>query len=278
MSRERWVERFYGWGVERYGGFHANYLNFGLWTAGVTDFVAAAETLLARVATLSGLDADAVLLDVACGMGTQDRFFAERFGCRSIDAIDLTAKHIAIARAKHALPGIRYHVGDACRLPFDDGVFSHVIAVEGIVNFNTRARFLREARRVLRADGRLGISDFVLQRPPRNALERQLLRLTTAAWQVPADNVTDLGGYVRTLEAAGFADVVAELASDDVIPGYVAEQTRGEVRRAMYAIRGPVVGRLSTVLDHFVYRLWRAGVLGYVFVGARVAAQRSEAA
>jgi len=44
-SHEARVERFYSHGVERYGSFHDNYLNFGLWEPGCAIFVEAAEAL-----------------------------------------------------------------------------------------------------------------------------------------------------------------------------------------------------------------------------------------
>ena len=64
-SHEARVERFYSHGVERYGSFHDNYLNFGLWEPGCTIFVEAAEALIERVAAKIALSSASVLLDVA---------------------------------------------------------------------------------------------------------------------------------------------------------------------------------------------------------------------
>jgi microcystin synthetase protein McyJ len=272
MTHELRVERFYAHGVENYGVFHQNYLNFGYWRAGETDYVRAAEALLDRVGTTIGLGADAELLDVACGMGTQDRFFASRFGCRRIEAVDLTRKHIEVAQARYATPNVRFQVGNACRLDFPDASFTHVVAIEGIVHFNTRERFFREAHRLLRPGGRLGVSDFFLVREPRHAVERLLLRACVAAWRVPLANVATPALYRTTLERAGFTDVILDVVSDDVIPGYYLEQCRPEARRALYGIRGQIAGRAGVLIDHLMYGLYRAGLLGYLIAAGRKAA------
>ena len=55
-AHEAGVEKFYGTGVEKYGDFHGNYLNFGLWENGITDYVEAAENLVLHMGRLLGLD------------------------------------------------------------------------------------------------------------------------------------------------------------------------------------------------------------------------------
>lgn len=269
MTHETRVERFYSHGLENYGSFHDNYLNFGLWSPAERSFVRASEALLTRVGTKIGLSKDSILLDVACGMGTQDRFLMRQFGCKAIEAVDLTAKHIAIARTRNTLPNISFHVGNACQLPFPNDTFTHALSIEGIVHFNTREAFFREARRLLRPAGRLGVSDFILARAPRSRLERLLLKACASAWHVPLENVSTVDAYANALDRSGFVEPEIDVVSDQVIPGYFAEQSRPEVRRQVYTIRGRVFGRLGVVLDRLIYRLYRIGLIGYVIASAR---------
>src|SRR5438067_9505072 len=108
MTHEHSTEAFCAHGVERFGTFHGTYLNFGLWENGITAYVNAAEHLLGRVAHKIDLAGDSVLLDVACGMGAQDLFWMRQYGCRAIEAVDLTRKHIAVATAHNVFPNITY--------------------------------------------------------------------------------------------------------------------------------------------------------------------------
>jgi ubiquinone/menaquinone biosynthesis C-methylase UbiE len=269
MTHEARVERFYARGVENFGTFHGGYLNFGLWSSGAESYVQAAEALVARLGAEIGLSRESVVLDVACGMGAEAPFLMRRFGCRAIEAVDLTAKHVEIARARNTHPGVTYRVANACALPFSTATFTHALAIEGIVHFDTREAFFREAHRVLRSGGRLGVSDFILARKPRTRAERALLSATVSAWRVPPANVMTATEYVEALERSGFVDPELAIVSDQVIPGYVSEQSRPEVRRQQRAIRGQLIGRLGTVIDLLVYRLYRMGLLGYVLARAR---------
>jgi ubiquinone/menaquinone biosynthesis C-methylase UbiE len=270
-THEQRTEAFYARGVENYGTFHSNYLNFGLWEDGITDYVQAAERLLTRLAEKIRLGRQSVLLDVACGMGTQDLFFMRRFECAAIEALDLTAKHIAVATARNVFPNLTYRIGDACSLPFAEEQFTHVTAIEGIVHFNPRERFFREAKRVLKRGGMVGMSDFCLGRPPRSAFEHLVVRACEAAWHVPVENTETVQTYAAKLARAGLADVDIEVVSDKVIPGYLAEQGRPDVRKQQYRIRGAVIGRLGLAIDWLVRKAYEKRLLAYILVSGRKA-------
>ncbi len=269
MTHERRTEAFYSHGVERYGTFHGNYLNFGLWEDGITDYVEAAQHLLMRVATKIALTRDSLLLDVACGMGTQDLFLMRRFGCQAIEAIDLTKKHIEMARSRNTFPNLRFRVGNGCALPFADGTFTHVTAIEGPVHFNPREGFFQESCRVLTAGGRLGMSDFCLGRAPVSALDRLILKACRRAWHVPLENTDTVESYTVKLRRSGFEDIDIEVVSASVIPGYVSEQSRPQIRRQLYRIRGAVIGRLGVIIDWVVHEMYERGLLAYILVSAR---------
>src|SRR5262245_11439380 len=91
-THEHFVEAFYGSGVERYDNFHNGYLNFGLWEEGIQEYIKAAENMVHRMGTMLGLNKDSHLLDVACGMGTQDIYLYRNFSPKLIDAVDVTWK------------------------------------------------------------------------------------------------------------------------------------------------------------------------------------------
>ncbi len=263
------TERFFERGIENYGAFHGNYLNFGLWEKGITEYVKAAENLISRVAKKINLNENSVLLDVGCGMGAQNRFFLENYGCKLIKALDLTRKHIELAKSMNKHENLEYVVGNACQLPYEENTFTHITGIEAPANFNTREKFFVEANRVLKKDGMIGLSDFILAREPKNRLELKMLKFGARLWHISFENVDNIDSYKEKMEVNGFTDVNIDVVSNDVYPGYYQEQMRPETRKQLYKIRGQVVGRASHLIDFFTDRLYQIGLIGYVLVSAR---------
>jgi erythromycin 3''-O-methyltransferase len=203
-------------------------------------------------------------------MGTQDIYLLENFAPLSIDGLDVTWKHIEHGRRRSREAGaeerVRFHHGTAIELPFPDQSFTHVLSIEGPEHFDTREKFLHEARRVLLPGGVIAMADFIVKNPPRNLFEKFVAEAARKLWQVPRANVYSGEVYRQKMEAAGFADVEIEETGASVIPGYYFEQMRPETIRAISKIRGFALARLGLLLDIAVYRGFTMGLLEYVLV------------
>jgi len=269
-AHERKVENLYSGGVENFADWHNGYLNFGLWENGVADYIKAAENLVHRMGSILGLNETSKLLDVAPGMGTQDIYLLNNFAPQSIDGLDVTWKHIEHGRRRSREAGaedrVRFHHGTAIELPFPDGSFTHVLSIEGPEHFDTREKFLFEARRVLQPGGVIAMADFIVKNPPRNPIEKLVAEAARKLWQVPRANVYSGEVYQQKMQAAGFEEVEIEEIGASVIPGYYFEQMRPETIRAISKIRGFALGRLGLLLDVAVYRGFTMGLLEYVLV------------
>ena len=128
------------------------------------DFAAAAEALTQRICDAAGLADGQRILDVGCGLGGTLMAINERFEGVELVGLNIDPRQLAVARAQaQPRPGntIRFVEGDACAMPFADGSFDRILAVECIFHFPSRARFFSEVRRLLRPEGRLALSDFV---------------------------------------------------------------------------------------------------------------------
>ncbi len=271
-SHEYRVEAFYSWGVERFADFHNGYLNFGLWKDGVSDYIAAANTLVHRVGELLGLHRDSTLLDIGCGMGSQDIYLLNAFAPHSIDGVDVTWHHVEHARRRsreaNCENSVHFHHGTATHLPFRNESFTNLMSIEGAEHCDTRERFLHEAWRVMKPGGVIALADFTLKRTPRNVYERMLVECARWFWQVPRENVYSSDSYRDRMAAAGFRDIDIQCVGDFTFPGYYREHTRPEIIRETTRIRGFLAGRWGPIIDYIVYQAYKSGLLEYILVRA----------
>lgn len=270
-SHEHAVERFYSHGGNSDTEIHRGYLNFGLWED-TDDYLRAAENLARRLGELLGLATGSRLLDVACGMASQDLYLYRTFGPLEIDAIDLTWRHVDRALRRVREDGLDRHVrvrqGSATQLPFAAGTFTHVMAMEGPLHFDTRRRFFDEAFRVLRPGGVVAVADHVLRRWPRNLAERGLLEVARRLWRVPRTNLGTAREYQREMIAAGFHEPAVRHVGELTYPGYFTEQRRPAFRREMERTQGRLTARVGFIVNVAAYHAYRMGLLDYVLVRA----------
>jgi SAM-dependent methyltransferase len=91
-------------------------------------------------------------LDIACGSGLAIQIASERGAI--VSGIDASKRLVAVAKARTPTADIR--VGDMFKLPFADHSFDVVTSCRGI--WGNCLGALREARRVVRPGGKIGLS------------------------------------------------------------------------------------------------------------------------
>lgn len=96
------------------------------------------------------------MLDAACGVGYGAAYLAE--GARQVVGVDVDQDSIAYARARYALPNVRFEVMDVHQLDVPDASFDTVCSFETIEHVRDPERVLSELARVLRSGGALVIS------------------------------------------------------------------------------------------------------------------------
>ena len=96
------------------------------------------------------------ILDLACGHGHFVRR-AHRSGL-NIFGIDISVSGIRIAQKYNQPPGCGYAMADALKLPFCDAAFDKIFSVCALEHFSNDEMAVKEANRVLKADGRLVLS------------------------------------------------------------------------------------------------------------------------
>jgi SAM-dependent methyltransferase len=130
--------------------------------APVDEFHIGGREATAHVVAKLGLDPEAHVLDVGCGIGGATRFIASQVGCR-VTGIDLTPEFVEVARRLTELTGldgkIAFEVASALDMPFEDGAFDAAITLHVAMNIPERAALYAEIARVMKPGAAFCIYD-----------------------------------------------------------------------------------------------------------------------
>ena len=113
------------------------------------------EEWVSPVADATGIRAEDVVLDVACGTGVLTREVARRTG-GTVVGLDVNAGMLQVGRSR--APEIVWREASAENIPFPDHHFDAVVSQFGLMFFADRVAALREMNRVLQPDGRMAVA------------------------------------------------------------------------------------------------------------------------
>jgi ubiquinone/menaquinone biosynthesis C-methylase UbiE len=114
------------------------------------------------------------VLEVGSGRGGGASYILRYLKPTSVTGMDFSGQAVALSRELHRVAGLSFVQGDAERMPFEGGSFDAVVNVESSHCYASMARFLGEARRVLRPGGRFSYADFRYGEGEVAALDEQV--------------------------------------------------------------------------------------------------------
>jgi arsenite methyltransferase len=170
--------------------------------------------LTRRLADVLALQPGDRVADIASGPGTTAFLLAREFGVH-VEGIDLGEQTVAAANAKASTAGldgqVTFRVGDAERLPLADASVEVVMCECAWCTFPDKAAAAAEMARVLKAGGRVGITDVTLD-PGRLGPELASL----AGWVACIADARPVADYRDLLEQSALEVTLTE-AHDDAL-------------------------------------------------------------
>jgi SAM-dependent methyltransferase len=157
------------------------------------------------------------VLDVGCGTGSLTYALALNTGIRNLHGIDFSEPYIEHARRNNHDGRIRFQVGDACALPFEDRQFDHTLSMLVLQFIPDAEKAISEMRRVTRPGGTVAAATW----DSRGGFVWFRMFWDTAAMLDPEANArrakacarptTHPGGLERAWQAAGLTEVVQDM-------------------------------------------------------------------
>lgn len=197
----------------------ARWMNVGYWK-NCSDYNTACRKLAHLLSIYGRFSSDDKLLDIGCGCGEQDYYWAKKYRGISITAMDIVDKQVKEAeeRMPDAVKGsLTFMKGDAGSLEFSDESFTKVSALDCEYHFMTREKFYNEAYRVLKKDGILAVTDMLPAKGEK--WNSHLQKKWREGIFIPDENMYSWHHCVKLLQKAGFRRIRVKVISHEVFSG-----------------------------------------------------------
>jgi ubiquinone/menaquinone biosynthesis C-methylase UbiE len=274
LTHENKVEKFYSHGSDLRRFQEGGYLSFGYWINGITDYHQAVEALINHMLMFEKPLNSGMVLNVACGYGSETLKIYEKICPEKIIAIDITGQHIEYAKLQisslNLSDRIQFEKMDACKLNFPPCSFDYVIGIEGPAHFNTREVFLKKAYEMLKPQGILLLSDIIVNNieAEKNLYNRIIGHFCAKHWHMPKANWMSMEELKLLLNKIGFVIDTFESAGKDVFPGFSRFNLKMKSIRNAIHTRGIRIGLALTFISWLLGYVYRRKMIDYMFLRA----------
>jgi tocopherol O-methyltransferase len=184
-------------------------IHFGYWDETTRTHAESLRNMNRALADQIGVRSGQRILDAGCGVGGSALWLARERGA-TVVGVTLVASQVERARQFAARAGLAGRVSfaqqDYTSTTFPAGAFDVVWAMESVCHAPEKQFFAREARRLLKPGGRLGMVEYMrVSRPLPTPADEELMRSWLSGWAIP--DIATPQEWTGWVSAADFADI-----------------------------------------------------------------------
>jgi SAM-dependent methyltransferase len=201
--------------------------------------------------TLASLQPGQTVLDLGSGAGLDCFFASKKVGeTGHVIGVDMTPEMLERARSSAKrlnITNVEFRQGFLEDLPVDSASVDVIIS-NCVINLSPdKARVFGEAFRVLKAGGRLAVSDIVTDGPLPESVKKNL-----SAWAGCIAGAVEAEDYIGMMKSAGFTDI-------SIVPVFFAKE---DVDSALADMKDPI--EIKTISREAVYEaVYSAKITAY---------------
>ncbi len=188
------------------------------------------------------IDNKTKVLDIACGRGSTAFYLAEKYGC-SIVGIDISEKLIQeakeISRKKKLDDKVKFIVGNAMDLPFDDNQFDVAISQGILVFVDDKIKTINEASRVIKDGGKAGWIELSWKKEPNKEFLDKVFNILNAYC---LKNARTYDGWVKEFNMANIQDLKV-LKGDKIIANFFETLKEEGIINTLKIMFKPILNR-----------------------------------
>jgi len=151
-------------------------------------------------------------LDVGCGTGAPACYLSKMYDDIEIEGINIVENQIVKARLlaeqKEVTDKVQFLFGDACNMYSENESYDNMYAIESAFHFEDKLKFIKEAHRTLKHNGKIAIADIVYK--PELAKITDFYKVTIAKHGLATKEFYSEEKWKKLLIKQNFKDIIIE--------------------------------------------------------------------
>jgi len=224
---------------QHWGGEGVYNIHYGFWDGKTRSHVEALNNMNRVLAEKLKIKPGDKILDAGCGVGASAIWLAKNY---DVEVTGITISEFQCEKAKNfakkeGLSGrVKFYIQDFNKTNFPDKIFDIVWGLESICYAEKKGKFIREAYRILKNNGKLIVADGFIKKDNLSRLDKFFLNNWIKKWAVPS--LAKIGDFQKDLDEAGLKNIEFQDITKNILPSSWEIFKRGIFGWPVYKLSG----------------------------------------